>query len=260
MTSQQSKHRLKPKSKLQSKHLVKALACATLSFSSWLSVSSVYAYERQHDTHLHGEGHINLVLSGSQLEAEMRFPMKDIVGFERQPSSEAEHAAIEQAKAQLAQAPSLLMLSAAAECKLTDSHIVIAAEESHADHEDDHHKGDHHDEEHHNKEHHDDDHHEHAHKNHAHGHEAHHDEEHHEEHHEHKDAHHDHAKEEHQEEHQDVSVSYRWDCHHPEELTRIKLGLFSAFPSLESVQVQVLHPAGAISETLNAGKTALTLK
>lgn len=245
---------LKRTGSFQSKYLVNALAFSTLSL---LGVSFASAYERQHDVHLHGEGHINLVLEQDQLQAEMRFPMKDIVGFEHAPRSDADHSAIKQAVATLQQASSQITLSAAAECKLISTNVVIGEEEEHEAHhgEDDHHKEhDHHEEHDHydkhaDEEHHHEDEHKHAHHEHK------------DDHHGHKDEHHEHDQHQHaeDEEHQDVSVAYRWDCHHPEELKLIQMGLFSAFPSLESVQVQVLYPAGALSETLNAGKTALTL-
>ena len=54
-------------------------------------------------------------------------------------------------------------------------------------------------------------------------------------------------------------MRYRFRCAAPEALRSIDTGLFAAFPSLQSVSVQLLDPSGARAETLTPAATRLSL-
>lgn len=96
---------------------------------------------REQGPHVHGVGHLNVVLDNNTLAIELDSPAANLVGFEHAPRDNAERAQREQVFAQLREGEALFVLPAAAGCRL-DS--VNVAEEGAGQHEDeaDHHHGD----------------------------------------------------------------------------------------------------------------------
>ena len=59
--------------------------------------------------------------------------------------------------------------------------------------------------------------------------------------------------------HSEFEVRYHFSCSHPDKLESLNVGLFSAFPGLEQIEVQTLSAAGQSGGTLNAGNDRLNL-
>ncbi len=182
---------------------------------------------RQHDSHAHGIGELNVVLEGDELAMELISPAANIVGFEHAPSNDEQKAAVAQAEEALKQVDKLFVLSEQAGCQAEHVHVESELLEGHEDEE-------HHDDEHAHEEPHDE---EHAHEEHA------------DEHHEDEHAHEDHADEEHHDEHEhqeevhsEFHVEYEFHCDDVEKLTQIQVNLFETFPATETLNVQLLTP------------------
>ena len=64
-----------------------------------LSVTTISTSQttRQHDSHAHGIGELNIVLEGNELAIELISPAANIVGFEHAPSNDEQKAALAQA-------------------------------------------------------------------------------------------------------------------------------------------------------------------
>lgn len=69
---------------------------------------------------------------------------------------------------------------------------------------------------------------------------------------------HDHAEHDHGN-HSDWQVSYRFECQNPQALRSITVSVFKQFPSLETIQVQLLNTAGASALTLQASNPRIAL-
>ena len=225
---------------------------------------------RQHDSHAHGIGELNVVVEGDELAIELISPAANIVGFEHAPSNDEQKAAVAQAKETLEQAEMLFVLSERAGCQAEHAHVESELLEGHEheEHHDDEHA--HEDEEHHDdehahedEEHHDD---EHAHEDEEHHDDehAHEDEEHHDDEHAHEDEeHHDgeHADEhEHEEEvHSEFHVEYEFHCDDTEKLTEIQVKLFDTFPATEKLNVQLLTPDQQTAISLDKDNSSIEL-
>lgn len=160
---------------------------------------------RQHEAHVHGIGQLNLVLDGAELYIELDSPAANIVGFEHAPSSDADHAALDEAVKTLADGERLFRLTPAAGCSLDDAKTASALlDDDHA--HDDHGHAD--DKEH---EHHDED------AEHAHDKEG---------------GHGDH------ETHADIQATYHFTCKDPNALDGVVVELFEAFPGNERLKAQ----------------------
>jgi hypothetical protein len=74
---------------------------------------------------------------------------------------------------------------------------------------------------------------------------------------------HDHAAAEnddgHDRGHRDLRVTYKFECASPAALDRVDIGLFDAFPLMETLEVVYLGPDAQRQYTLDRRKTALTL-
>ena len=77
----------------------------------------------QHGAHVHGLGHLNLVLEGKALQMELLSPAANIVGFEYAPSSASEHMDFEKAIAKLRLAEHLFAFNKSADCKVKQVEI-----------------------------------------------------------------------------------------------------------------------------------------
>lgn len=105
--------------------LAAGLACTALSVSA--------QEHRQLGPHVHGHGRLNIAIEGKKLSMELEVPGMDIVGFEHEASTPDQKAALEKAKAKLADGLTLFTPAAAAGCSLKDAKVATQAE-----HEDEH--------------------------------------------------------------------------------------------------------------------------
>lgn len=239
----------------------KSPALAVTALSACLAATTVSAYEVQHESHVHGAATLDVVMEGQSLLIGLNSPQYNIVGFEHAANSAEDKAALEQAHKTLESVYELIQLPAAATCLAgkvefgeADEHSDHEGHEDHGDH--DKHEGhDHHDD----HEKHDDhakhDHHD-EHKGHD-DHEKHAGHDHHDEH----KGHDDHEGHDHSEGavHSDIQVQYSFTCVNPAKLDSISLGLFKAFPRLETLQVNLVSESGAQKVELNAKQTVVNI-
>ncbi|KWT67376.1 hypothetical protein APY04_1941 [Hyphomicrobium sulfonivorans] len=157
---------------------------------------------RELGAHVHGRGTFNIAIEGNSVALELKAPGMDIVGFESVPSSDAQKAAVEKAKATLAKPLELFTLPAAAGCSVseTDVHLHGAKDDDHADadHKHDDHKHDGHD---------------------------------------HADHKHDHA---HDSGHTEFHAKYTLECTTPAALTSLAFDYFKSFAGAQSLGVNAI--------------------
>ena len=188
-----------------------------------LAGSPVLAEEtRQHDSHEHGVGQLDIALDGQQIAIELHAPGADIVGFEYAAESDEDRAAVDAAFTQLARPLDLFGLPAAAECTVVKASAELESEEEHAEHghseeehadQDDHSDDDHKDEDH----------------------------EGHDDHDEHK-----HSEDEHEEAgHSEFHAEYLLTCADPAAISEMKFAYFEVFKNALELEVQVISDAGA---------------
>jgi len=92
---------------------------------------------RQLGPHQHGHGQFHLVIEGRKATMELHIPGHDITGFEHKPSTPAQIAVMNKARAQLRAGLELFVLPAAARCKLASVTVATAKEEHHDGEDDD---------------------------------------------------------------------------------------------------------------------------
>jgi hypothetical protein len=95
------------------------------------------ARHRQLGPHVHGQGTLDIAIEGKKVEMELVAPGMDIVGFEHVASTSEQKAAVEKAKAKLADVLSVFKLPASAKCKV-DKADVESRKEVHHDGDEDH--------------------------------------------------------------------------------------------------------------------------
>ncbi len=171
---------------------------------------------REHDAHEHGHGTLGVVLDGEELLVELRMPAFNVVGFEHEPSTDAQRRAIDGALEAFGDGAAMFVPSAAARCELEASEVDIGGI-VHEDHDD---EG--HDDEHGEK---------HAAKDHGDEHHAGHDE-----------AGHDGDDEDDGEEHRELHAEYRFHCDRPEQLEQLEVRAFDALRDVEEIEVQIVTP------------------
>ncbi|MCP4935057.1 MAG: DUF2796 domain-containing protein [bacterium] len=115
------------------------LTFATLPF---FAASPILAKEphRQLDAHIHGHGELNMALEGNKLNMELHVPGKDIVGFEHEPNTKEQWAAIGKARSTLAHGLKLFILPKAAQCKQISSTVNYTHDEGEDSKHDEHDK------------------------------------------------------------------------------------------------------------------------
>ncbi len=186
--------------------------------------------------HVHGLATLNVAFDGQQLELQLESPAMNIVGFEYQPSSAADHHAVAKAERKLKDAQALFTLTSAAHCSLTSMTLEhdLTAEHEHKDA----------------NEHPDDSAHPHL-VQHAIEHQAQATNRH---------AEHTHATDEHEHEHahSDIQAHYIFNCSAADQLKSIDVaGFFKAFPATETIQVQLVTPTTQHGTELSASNTQL---
>ncbi|UTV27468.1 zinc uptake protein ZrgA [Photobacterium atrarenae] len=214
---------------------------------------------RQHDAHVHGVVEMNLAQDGKEVLLEITAPGADVVGFEHTPETPAQQQALTEAIRQLKQTDTLLSLTPAAHCQLTEVRVEETLTHAHAAHDD----HDHHD-----HESHDEHEHEHEHENHNehdqvhHDHEDHddHDQHNHENHDDHDHAHESHDAHEHHEAHQhgEFSAQYTYHCDHIEQLNTMQVHWFRHFPNTEKMTVQAITDKRQKAAQLTPDQTTFT--
>jgi hypothetical protein len=117
---------------MQKTIVLAAAACAC-------TVVAAYAEEghRQLGAHVHGHGRLNIAIEDKTMSMELEVPGADIVGFEHEPSTPDQKAALEKAKTKLADGLSLFSPPSAAGCILKGSKVSTEAEHG-EEHEHDH--------------------------------------------------------------------------------------------------------------------------
>ncbi len=83
---------------------------------------------RQLGAHVHGHGRLNIAVEGKKLSIELEVPGADIVGFEHEPSTPGQKAAVAEAKVKLANALALFGPAPEAGCELDNVKVSTAAE------------------------------------------------------------------------------------------------------------------------------------
>ena len=118
-------------------HLRTLLASAALALSF-----PVLADDHQHslEAHVHGIGTLNIALENQLLELQLESPAMNIIGFEYQPTTEADIQSVKAAQNTLSNAAELFAFSPAAQCRLTSVSIdnALLSENSIHDHDHDH--------------------------------------------------------------------------------------------------------------------------
>ncbi|MGE4335181.1 MAG: DUF2796 domain-containing protein [Pigmentiphaga sp.] len=207
--------------------VARQLALAALglaaSQSAWSHVGAV---------HQHGMGHLDLAVAGNVLELQIRSPGMDLLGFEHEPRSAAEHDAVAVLRRTLLESESLVQPEAAAACTRVASeledHGSSQATDANPGHDhDDHNHDDHprHDHEHR------------GHDHHANG-----------------SSGHDHEG---SPDHREWSVRYRYECLHADKLRAVEFGWFEAFPRAQELRFQAITPAGQTGGSLTPEATMI---
>lgn len=192
-----------------------------------LFFTPAWAETRQHESHVHGVGKLNIGLEGHVLYIELESPAANIVGFEHSPMTQAQKDAVHNAEEHLKDGTSLFDFPAQAQCSLQKTHV------SHTMMKEKHEQGDH---------------------------APHMDEQHHDRH----DAHQHHENGHHQEQahnihgsHSEFNVTYRFECKYMKKLTTVDVKLFSRFPGFETLHVQLLSSAGQTALELKPGNSTI---
>jgi hypothetical protein len=118
------------------KHLASTGGAAALALA--LSSTALYAAE----PHVHGAGTLQLVLEGGSLNAELRLPAMDVVGFEHAPREPKHKDAVKKAVAMLKDSRQVLALPDDARCTAAPGAVeseLLEGERHAADHKHDQH-------------------------------------------------------------------------------------------------------------------------
>tara|TARA_E500000318_G_scaffold101087_1_gene104307 strand:- start:344 stop:907 length:564 start_codon:yes stop_codon:yes gene_type:complete len=105
-----------------------------LFFAAILTATSTMAAasETRHaDAHEHGHGQLTVAIEGETVEMELEIPGMDIVGFEHQPETAAQHEAFDAGKAKLAQGGALFSVTGEAGCDFKEAHFLKHEDEDH---------------------------------------------------------------------------------------------------------------------------------
>ncbi len=208
--------------------------------AAFSSSTSLAQTERDLDSHEHGSAALNVAIDNSSVIIELDTPWNNLVGFEHAPSTEEQHALVDNSMATLNQ-PDQMFTFNGASCEATETVVestLAMEDEHHDDHDDDHKDADGHDD-------HDDDHDDHDddHKD-ADGH----------------DEHDDHDHDDHDgegETHSEVLVSYAFNCDNIGQLTSIDVNLLEIWSGFEDLDVQLIGPGGQTAVELSPEQTQL---
>ena len=159
--------------------------------------------------HVHGVIELGIVVEGSTIAVSLNAPLSDVVGFEHAPETDEQKQSIQQAAAVLSDADAMFGLADAGSCQASDASVDGPAFLTQYIGSESSAATEH-----------DDDDHD-SHESHGSGH--HHDEE----------------------EHSEVNANYEWSCGDMSMLDSLALPFTSKFASVETIEFQILTPAGA---------------
>ncbi len=216
------------------------LAFAALS----VPAHTVAQTERDLDSHEHGAASLNIGIDAASVFIELDTPWNNVIGFEHAPSSDEDHALLDEALALLGKPENLFVFNGA-ECVTSEVDIDSTIGED--DHDDEHHdddaKHDDHDDEHHDDDtkhdDHDDEHHDDA------------DSDHYDDHHDNEHADHD------EDTHSSLVAAYSFDCKNADQLTSIDAAFMGIWSGFEEVTVQLIGPGGQALTVINAEKISI---
>ncbi|MDR2489479.1 MAG: DUF2796 domain-containing protein [Desulfovibrio sp.] len=160
------------------------------------------------EAHVHGVTNMNVTVEGGKVEIELKSPLANFISFEHEPETDAQKKEVRAMGETLRKADSLFLFPVEAGCKLEEVSLESGVIDDHLLNADA--SG-------------------HAPKTHG-RHEG--------------RGHADHGhsgKDEHG--HADIEVEVSFMCRNPEKLTKLQVNMFSAFPSLHEIEVQMLTPA-----------------
>lgn len=184
--------------------------------------------------HVHGVVELGVVVEGSNVAVSMNAPLSDVIGFEHAAESDQQVDIIKQAAALLTDADAMFGLADSANCRLSSISVdgpdyikqYLLTEDNHSD-------GDHH-----------------------HGHDSHASEPTHDEH-EDSSAHGHHHHDDGQ--HGEINANYQWTCGDTTGLQTLELRFNDGFASVETIDIQILTPAGAHVVKARAGTRSVSL-
>jgi hypothetical protein len=182
-----------------------------------------------HEAHEHGIAQLNVAVENSQVELDLDSPLINFISFEHPPSTPEQKEEVKRLGQTLAGYGELFILTPEAGC--TASGLALSSDNIEASllppstlADDDHKSGDS------------------GHIHGDHGEEA--------EHGEHHEAGHDHEDGDH--EHGDLEGRFVFSCQKPEALKSLEIKLFEKFPSLESIDIQLVSDKGQRAASLNS--------
>jgi Protein of unknown function (DUF2796) len=105
--------------------MVRNLALMAIACMGFAATTTLAEEKRQLGAHQHGHGTLKIVIDGAMLNMELDVPGADIVGFEHAAKTSTEKAAVEKAKAQLADPLKLFVPPAAAGCSVKSAEVKI---------------------------------------------------------------------------------------------------------------------------------------
>lgn len=195
------------------------------------NLSNIQAAEyRDHEAHEHGVAHMNVAFEGNELYIELISPAANIVGFEHQPRTQDQKAAVKAAIKKLEAGEKLFAFPSGVGGSLVKSkvHTDINIDSGH---ESDETKSHEHDE-----------------MNKDAGNEAE------------KHGHEDHQHADEHERHSEFKAEYHFMCKKPEKLVYVDVILFSVFSGIEHIEVQLLTGTKQTALELTAKKKKITFK
>ena len=169
-----------------------------------------------HGPHEHGAARLNVAVDGAVVSIDLESPLANALPFEHAPTTPAQREAVQNMAATLHRAENIFIFPAAAQCRLKDVSLqseALPAELLAANPAQQTHAAD----------------------------QAHADNDSH-------DNHDNHAAEA---EHADMDASFTFECARPDALTGMDVALFSAWPALRELRVQLVSPAGQHAAELN---------
>lgn len=86
---------------------------------------------REQSAHEHGHGSLDVVADGDELAIQLRIPAMNVVGFEHEPSTDAQRQTVEAAIAAFRKAEKLFTPSEAANCRVEKVAVSLAGLEHH---------------------------------------------------------------------------------------------------------------------------------
>jgi hypothetical protein len=116
-------------------HITFALAALAV-----VSLTASVRAEEEHrelGPHVHGHGTLDIAVEDKRVSMELEVPGMDIVGFEHEASTDAQKAALQKAKSELAKPLTLFSLPASAGCTVMNAKVALEAEHEGADHDHD---------------------------------------------------------------------------------------------------------------------------